>query len=85
MTIYRYAARNGIIDRGALFPSVQAGLLGLWVLIAVAIACSPNLAWLGGADQTPRSFVSCEPAGADLPGGLLRCTVEPAAATVRDI
>ena len=34
-----------------------------WVLIAVAIACSPNLAWLGGADQTPRSFVSCEPAG----------------------
>ncbi|MFP6749176.1 MAG: hypothetical protein VCD66_16450 [Alphaproteobacteria bacterium] len=84
MTIYRYAARDGIIDRGALFQSVQAGLLGLWVLIAVAIACSPTLALVGGMDQTARSVVSCEPAGPALPGGLLRCTVEPAA-SVRDI
>jgi hypothetical protein len=85
MTIYRYAARDGIMDRGALFLSVQAGLLGLWVLIAVAIACSPKLALYETADRTARSFVSCEPAGAALPGGLLRCTVEAAAASGRDI
>ncbi len=86
MTIYRYTVRDGIIDRDALFPAVLAGLLGLWALIAIAISCGPKLAAYEAADQTAKSFVSCEPAGAALPGGLLRCTFEPAAgASAQDI
>jgi len=88
MTIFRYSAQAGTYDRGAWFPFIMAGLLGLWALIAMAIACGPKLAALDAASPRAVEYVSCQPANAEasrLPGQLLRCTVEPNRATGRDI
>ena len=90
MTVFRYAARAASYNpydphaRGALFPLVLAGLLGLWALIAMAIACNPKLV-AEGESQAGASYVSCEPAGNRQPGQLLRCTVEAPAPAARDI
>jgi hypothetical protein len=82
MTIYRYAARTGtrigIIDRDVLFPSIMAGLLGLWALIAIAITCGPKLSALETQEPDVKTFVSCEATAPGMPGQLLRCIVEPA-------
>ncbi len=90
MTVFRYAARAASYNpydphaRGALFPLVLAGLLGLWALIAMAIACNPKLV-AESESQAKASYVSCEPAGSRRPGQLLRCTVEAPATAARDI
>lgn len=79
MTIFRYSAQSAAYDRGALFPLLMAGLLGLWALIAIAIASSPKLAAIEEDHRAAGSYVSCQPAGAEAigtPGQLLRCTVE---------
>ena len=81
MSIYRYSARAVLYEQGALFPAVLAGLLGLWALIAMAVACNPKLV-AEAENQAAVSYVSCEPAEAGQlgqPGQLLRCIVEPAA------
>ena len=82
MTIFRYSAQAAIYDRGALFPFIMMGLLGLWAMIALAIACNPKLAMVETVDPGAASYVSCQPANAQpskAPGQLLRCTVEPIA------
>ncbi|NQV61679.1 MAG: hypothetical protein HQ502_18580 [Alphaproteobacteria bacterium] len=90
MTIFRYSAQAGTYDRGVLFPFIMAGLLGLWALIAVAIACHPKLAAVDAAGTGAAAYVSCQPANAlasRAPGQLLRCTIDPVAAAApgRDI
>ncbi len=80
MTIFRYSAQAGTYDRGALFPFILAGLLGLWALIAIAIASSPKLAALDVESVGAAAYVSCQPAGPQaLPaaGQLFRCTMRP--------
>ena len=87
MTIYRFSARAGTYDRGTLFPAVMAGLLGLWALFAMAIACGPKLAALEAEDAVAvaKAFVSCEPTTTREPGQLLRCIVEQDSAIAKDI
>ncbi|MBT3534549.1 MAG: hypothetical protein HN478_11775 [Rhodospirillaceae bacterium] len=85
MTIYRYAARAGILDRDTLFPGVMVGLLALWALIAVAISCGPKLAAVEDESQAAKAFVSCEPTEDRAPGQLLRCVVEADTIKLRDI
>ncbi len=88
MTIFRYSARAADYDRGALFPFILAGLLGLWALIAMAIACNPKLAKVDAKRAGAVAYVSCQPAALPLsqaPGQLLRCTVEPGAAPGKEI
>ncbi len=80
MTIFRYSAQAGTYDRGTLFPYILAGLLGLWALVAMAIACGPKLAALEVASPSAAEFVSCQPAGPQAlaaPGQLFRCIVNP--------
>ncbi len=67
-----------------MFPFVLAGLLGLWALIAMAIACNPKL-MAESESQTGAAYVSCEPAGNKQPGQLLRCTLEAPVTETRDI
>ena len=85
MTIHGFSARAGTYDRGTLFPVVMAGLLGLWALFAVVIACGPKLAALEVENSAARAFVSCEPATTRVPGQLLRCIVELDSGIARDI
>ena len=85
MTIYRFSARARTCDRGTLFPAVMAGLLGLWVLFAVAIACGPKLVTLEAENAVAKAFVSCEPTTTREPGQLLRCIVELDSAIAKDI
>jgi len=80
MTIFRYSARAGTHDRGALFPFVLAGCLGLWALIAMAIASGPKLAAMDVESGGEAAYVSCQPAAPHpLPAAvqLFRCTVSP--------
>ena len=85
MTIYRFSARARTYDRGALFPAVMAGLLGLWALFAMAIACGPNLVALEAENAVAKAFVSCEPTTDRETGQLLRCIVELDSAIAKDI
>ena len=85
MTIYRFSAWARTYDRGTLFPVVMAGLLGLWALFAMAIACGPKLAALEAEDAVAKAFVSCEPTTTREPGQLLRCIVELDSAIAKDI
>jgi hypothetical protein len=88
MTIFRYSARAAYYERGALFPFILAGLLGLWALIAMAIACNPKLAKVDAKNAFAMTYVSCQPAAfrvSQAPGQLLRCTVEPGAAPGKEI
>jgi hypothetical protein len=87
MTIYRYSARAAQYEQGVLFPAVLAGLLGLWALIAMAVACNPKLV-AEAENQPAAAYVSCEPAEAGQqgqPGQLLRCTFAPRTTAPRDI
>ena len=71
-----------------MYPFVMAGLLGLWVLIAMAIACSPKLAAIELENTGAAAYVSCRPAGSQVslaPGQLLRCEVDPGVAPAREI
>ena len=68
-----------------LFPAVMAGLLGLWALFAMAIACGPNLVALEAENSVAKAFVSCEPTTVREPGQLLRCIVELDSAIAKDI
>ena len=81
-------AVNAVNHRGPMFPVVMAGLLVLWALIAMAIACGPKLAASDGAlkgmENPGVAYVSCE-AASRAPGQLLRCTVDHRLAPVRDI
>ena len=85
MPIYRFSARARTYDGGALFPVVLAGLLGLWALFAMAIACGPNMAALEAENAVDKAFVSCEPTTTREPGQLLRCVVELDSAIAKDI
>ncbi len=84
MTIHRFSARAGTYDGGVLFPVVMAGLLGLWALFAVVIACGPKLAALEAENSAAKAFVSCEPT-TTVPGQLLRCIVELDSGIAREI
>ena len=85
MTIYRFSARARNYDRGTLFPAVMAGLMGLWALFALAIACGPKLVALEAENAGTKAFVSCEPTTTREPGQLLRCIVELDSAIAKDI
>ncbi len=89
MTLFRYSPQAATHDRGALFSIIMAGLLGLWALIAMAIACSPKLAAADVRSPLAAAYVSCQPVdsrASRAPGQLLRCTIDPdAAAPGRDI
>ena len=85
MTIYRFSAWARTYDRGTLFSAVMAGLLCLWALFAMAIACGPKLAALEAENAVAKAFVSCEPATTREPGQLLRCIVELDSAIAKDI
>ena len=85
MTIYRFSARAGTYDRGTLFPAVMAGLLSLWALFAMAIACGPKLVALEAENAAAKAFVSCEPTTTREPGQLLRCIVELDSAIAKEI
>ena len=85
MTKYQFPARARNYDRGTLFPAVMAGLMGLWALFAMAIACVPKLAALETENVVTKAFVSCEPATTREPGQLLRCIVELDSAIAKDI
>ena len=85
MTIYRFSARARTYDRGTLFPAVMAGLLGLWALFAMAIACGPKLGALEAENAVAKEFVSCEPTTTREPGQLLRCIVGQDLAITKDI
>ncbi|MBT3333601.1 MAG: hypothetical protein HOK21_23590 [Rhodospirillaceae bacterium] len=92
MTVFTSNARTAAFDdRGAMFPVVMVGLLGLWALIAMAIACGPKLAANDALDnilEKPNAaYVSCEPANTvkSEPGRLLRCTIDHRMSPVRDI
>ena len=88
MTVFRYSAHAGTYDRGALFSFIMMGLLGMWALIAMAIACSPKLAAVDVASPSAAAYVSCQPTNSQAtraPGELLRCTIEPTAAAGRNI
>jgi hypothetical protein len=69
MTIFRYSARAGTHDRGALFPFVLAGCLGLWALIAMAIASGPKLAAMDVESGGEAAYVSCQPGTARAASG----------------
>ena len=87
MTVFRFSAQAGTYDRGAMFPYILAGLLGLWALIALAISCNPKLV-AATEDQGVAAYVSCQPAGPgalQAPGQLLRCTVQADRAPILDI
>jgi len=77
MRTYHYSVRATQFDRDALFPAILACLLGLWALIAMAVACNPKLL-AEGKHQAAASYVSCEPTEARAPGELLRCTLATA-------
>ena len=85
MTFYRFSARARTYDRGTLFPVVMAGLLGLWALFALAIACGPKLAALEAENAVAKAFVSCETTTTREPGQLLRCIVELDSAIAKEI
>ena len=85
MNIYRFSARARIYDSGTLFPAVMAGLLGLWALFAMAIACGPNLAAVEAENAVAKAYVSCEPATTREPGQLLRCVVGLDSTTAKEI
>ena len=85
MTIYRFSAWARTNDRGTLFPVVMAGLLGLWALFAMTIACGPKLDALETENGLEKAFVSCEPTTTREQGRLLRCIVEPDSAVPKDI
>ena len=85
MTIHQFSARARAYDRGALFPAVLAGLLGLWALFAMAITCGPKLAALEAENAVAKAFVSCEPTTTREPGQLLRCIVQQESAIAKDI
>ena len=85
MTFYRFSARARAYDRGALFPAVLAGLLGLWALFAMAITCGPKLVALEAENAVAKAFVSCEPTTTREPGQLLRCIVEQDSVIAKDI
>ena len=85
MTIHQFSARARTYDRGTLFPTVLAGLLGLWALFAMAITCGPKLVALEAENAVAKAFVSCEPTTTREPGQLLRCIVELDSAIAKDI
>ncbi len=84
MTIYRNSARAASFEQEGLSRLILLGLLGLWALIAMAVACNPKLV-AEAENQDKASYVSCEPAEARAPGELLRCTVQPRATKPRNI
>ena len=67
MTIYRYSGRIGTTEKGVLFPAILGGLMGLWVLGAMAMTCGKNLTMVELPNQSVASYVSYQPASMQTP------------------